>query len=176
MLRMRPDEPVATSDGFSSTVAMVQTDGSMEADHFRKQPVIHYPESLQLGKRKFHHFDESASLPSYLDTGGMRTTTDDEAGLSLLFAASLLQQGGHLTSTSVDSTATIVPSVVDAATTMKSYGSGLEHSQPVSGFMSVQGANGGPRNEFTVIAASFKMSDGIEPTVNDGRWLRKCSG
>jgi hypothetical protein len=172
---MQPDDPVTTMEDFSSSVAMM--DGSMEADNFRKRPVIHYSESLQLGKRKFHHLDESASLPNFLDAGGLRSTTDDEAGLSLLFAASLLQQGGHLTSTSMASTSTALPSVVDAATAMNSYGTPLEVLQPLPVEMPPFCANERLTKESLEGAvASSKAVDSIEPTVNDGTFLRNCSG
>lgn len=176
MLRMRPDDPVPTSVDFSSNVTMV--DGSMEADNFRKRPGVDYSEILQFGKRKFHHVDESSSLLNFVDAGGIRTTTDDEAGLSLLFAASLLQQGGHLTATSMDSTTPTGPSVVDAATTMNFYGAsnGLGHPQPFPVAMYPVGVSGRPRTECFEIAAASKTSDSIEPTVNDGRLLRKCFG
>ena len=73
----------------------------------QQQPhhVIHYPaEFMQLGKRKFQNFDSSQSndesQPPFQDFKFSNTTAshhnhsslDNEAGLSLLFAASLLQQ------------------------------------------------------------------------------------
>lgn len=162
---MQPDDPATTAENFSSSVAMM--DGSLEAENIRKRAVLHYPESLQLGKRKFHLVDESTSSPMFSDTGGLRTTTDDEAGLSLLFAASLLQQGGHLMSTNMDSTSTVVPSVVDAATTMNTYRASLEPLQSIPTVMSPYGSSERP-TESLEIAAVSKTIDSIEPTVNDG--------
>lgn len=181
MLPMRPEDPVTTTSTAADSSASYMSElvkGALEADNYRKRQAIQYTESLQLGKRKFHHtVDESASLSNFLNTtGGIRTTNDDEAGLSLLFAASLLQQGGHLTSTSMDSTANVVPSVVDAATTMNSYEASLDLSPSLPFAMSPLIASERPKKEFLEAAPASNMNGSIEPTYNDGRLQTIRSG
>jgi hypothetical protein len=123
--RTKVSNGVATYDGANTVVVDHRDIHSTTVHAFQKhQQVVHYPERMQLGKRKFQSESmEGAKIPKNSNEEGSTTTLDDEAGLSLLFAASLLQQGELMsyTSATIDHVLNKPPTstVVDAATTTK---------------------------------------------------------
>jgi hypothetical protein len=172
---------------------------SQQQQQQQHQKVVHYPECMQLGKRKFQSDNDETIgsmkmshhpqvMSQYEATSTTSSTTitkpstssnidDNDAGLSLLFAASLIQQQGN----SHSSNNYINHNVVDAATTEKqrtvSYDSiridPLSTSQESYGIstrsIEMNCIDSADKNTLS----SNKDMEFIEPTAHDGMFVKK---
>jgi hypothetical protein len=183
--RTKQSNGVATYDGANTVVDHHDVHATTTVHAFQKhQQVVHYPERMQLGKRKFQSESiEGAKIPKNSNEEVATTPLDDEAGLSLLFAASLLQQGELMSYTSATIDHVLkkpqASTVVDAATTTKFSGvynkNEVERSTQSSQTIPAtpKGSSGGTRQGINseVTRAASSVSDIIEPTFHDGMFV-----